>query len=80
MYLFLLDSYSCFKIQLSASLLLLSVSLKFLMELLLLLRYSVIPFFLLYIYLFFYRDCQLLKVQHCTHLPFVNDLDLLRTK
>lgn len=31
-------------------------------------------------YLFFYQDCKLLKVQHCTHLPFGNDLDLLRKK
>lgn len=29
---------------------------------------------------FFYQDCKLLKVQHCTCLPFVNDLDLLRKK
>lgn len=31
-------------------------------------------------YLFFYQDCKLLKVQHCTHLPFGNDLDLLKKK
>lgn len=31
-------------------------------------------------YLFFCQDCKLLKTQHCTHLPFVNDLDLLRKK
>lgn len=31
-------------------------------------------------YLFFYQDCKLLKVQHCTHLPFGNDSDLLRKK
>lgn len=31
-------------------------------------------------YLFFYQDYKLLKVQHCTHLPFGNDLDLLRKK
>lgn len=33
--------------------------------------------FLLYIPLFLSR---LLKVQHCTHLPFGNDSDLLRKK
>lgn len=39
----------------------------------------VIPFFPC-TYFFFCRDCKLLRVQHCTYLPFVNDLDLLKTK
>lgn len=31
-------------------------------------------------YFFFCQDWKLLRVQHCTYLPFVNDLDLLKTK
>lgn len=53
-------------------------SLKFLMKLLLLLMFMLSTFSCTYF--FFYRDCKLLRVQHCTCLPFVNDLDLLKTK